>query len=59
MTGYLEYYLYGVIIMAMLEAIQVGYEDRDIDGQLILNSLLWPLVLLSVLGRIIHVIKNI
>ncbi len=54
----IEDYIYGIVVMAMAESIQRGYDDKDIDGQMILNSILWPFVILSLLGRIIHAITN-
>ena len=54
----IEYYIYGIVVMAMAESIQRGYDDKDIDGQMILNSILWPFVILSLIGRIIYAITN-
>lgn len=59
MIEYAIYYGYGILIMAMLESIQIGYEDRDLNGQFILNAVLWPLVLLSVIGRLIRALQNL
>lgn len=53
----LTFYTYGLVFMGILESIQRGYENKDIDLQLLLNITLWPLVILSGIGHLIRKIQ--